>query len=397
MRRGAFGLALILLAGALPAAGTVPSPERIAEAVAAANSDAERTQGLRFELRVQIGDRPAVARGVLISDPSGYARLELRGANGLVERHLLLGGQTFATRNGEPLAEHRFFLPPVYVLQARSGKTLRRSLEELDVLVDRVGLAECQEEDCLVVGDQFRDIPRRPPPPVLGLDLYEEALARRAEEQAAEAAGLSLEEWQELTAAMEAEEVALRSIDELAEELPGAPPTGESPGLAVPAPAPGAEPSVRAGSDSAAVPGSEAASGEAGEVEEASDSGVAGSEDAEGADEGLGATPANTPGLWVDRKSFAIRGMDSAHGVRVRLGPEATFNGVRVPGWIYIEEPGKEAVRLHVLAVSPVEPAPEALGPEWLMEPQDPATSDLARPPPGAFALPPAPTNSQKP
>ena len=112
----ASGFACIAVLGCLSfssgmATAAVPSPERIAEAVAADNLAAERDQPLRLELKIQIGDRAAVATGILLTDPAGFARLELRGANGVVERHLLREGETWVTRNGEPLDEFRFFLP----------------------------------------------------------------------------------------------------------------------------------------------------------------------------------------------------------------------------------------------------------------------------------------------
>jgi hypothetical protein len=86
-------------------------------------------------------------------------------------------------------------------------------------------------------------------------------------------------------------------------------------------------------------------------------------------------------GLWVDRKSHVIRGMDTKGGVRTRLGPGVIYNGVRVPSWIYIEEPGREAVRLHVIEVAPVELGSEAFMPEWLFSPETPLPGDSARTP----------------
>jgi hypothetical protein len=108
-------------------------------------------------------------------------------------------------------------------------------------------------------------------------------------------------------------------------------------------------------------------------------------------------SPGVWPGLWVDRASFAIRGMDSAAGVRTRLGPGVIFSGVRVPAWLYIQEPGQEAVRLHVLGVSVATPAPGAFDTEWLISPESPPTEDSASldPPPEVFPRPSA--SDQKP
>ena len=351
MRRGAWAIGAALLAGPLPGLATVPSSDRIAEAVVDVNQSARRTQPLQFEFRVQIGDRDAVATGHLVVDPGGYARLELRASNGLVERHLLRGGETLAARNGELLDEHRYFLPPLYVLQADSSEELRTLLEGMAVEFDRIGLAECGEEDCLVVGDVGREIPRRGPPPVLGLDLYEEALARTAEEEAAEAAGLSLEEWQEINAAQADESAEGQPIGELAPE------SGE-PDAAGSALASG-DPEQDADTDSAEPPGEGA--------------------DEQGAEALLAEgppPPPSWPGLWVDRKSFGIRGMDSADGVRTRLGPAAIYSGIRAPAWIYIREPGQEPVRLHVLGVSPFSPTPETFDPKWLLSRDSPLGVD---------------------
>lgn len=332
MRRTAWAIGAALLAGPLPGVATVPSPERIATAVAEVNRSARRVQPLQLEFRVQIGERTSVATGLLVVDPRGYARLELRAPNGLVERHLLRGGETLASRNGEVLDAHRYFLPPLYVLQAESSEELRILLEGMAVQVDRVGLAECGDEDCLVVGDVGRDIPRRGPPPILGLELYEEVLARSAEAEAAEAAGLSLEEWQEINAALESDRAEAQPIGDLAPE-----PSQPDP--------------------SAAAPGE--SDGAGGEIAQE-----------QGGEDPLAGGPQPAPswsGLWVDRKSFAIRGMDSADGVRTRLGPAAIYNGIRVPAWIYIREPGQEAVRLHVVGASPASPTPETFDPEWLL------------------------------
>lgn len=344
MKHSAAWLGVVLLGSALPVMGAVPSPERIAEAVAAENLAGKRGQVLRLELRVQIGDRAEVASGFLITDPAGVAVLELRGSSGLVERHLLRQGQTRATRNGERLDAHRFFLPPLYLLQAKDGETLRAGLEVLDVLTDRVGLAECGEEDCLVLGDVGRDIPRRGPPPIKGLELYEEALALGAEEQAAESAGMTLEEWQEIDAAQAASPPA-HAIEGLAQEGALSPGLEADP-ISPQVPASILEPAQSRPPEQDPVPPEPLRSA-----------------------------------LWVDRESFAIRGIDSGDGVRTRLGPRVIYNGVGVPSWIYIEEPGKEVVRLHVLEVSPGTLDPEAFDLEWFELSETPPTSDSAETP----------------
>jgi hypothetical protein len=349
VKRSAAWLGVVWLGSALPVMGAVPSPERIAEAVAAENQTGKRGQALRLELRVQIGDRAEVARGFLITDPAGFAVLELRGANGLVERHLLRQGQTRVTRNGERLDAHRFFLPPLYLLQAEDGKTLREGLEALDVLTDRVGLAECGDEDCLVLGDVGRAIPRRGPPPIKGLELYEETLALGAEKQAAESAGMTLEEWQEIDAA-QAEGPPAHAIEGLAQE--GA-----------------LSPELEANPISPQGPAS-----------------ILESAQSRSPEQDLARPEPLRSALWVDRQSFAIRGIDSSDGTRTRLGPRVIYNGVQIPSWIYIEEPGKEVVRLHVLEVSPATPDPEAFELEWFELSETPPTNDSAEAP---ISLPP--------
>ena len=245
----------------------------------------------------------------------------MRGANGLVERHLLQGGEVFATRNGKPLQEHRVFLPPLYVLQAESGAALRRSLEELQIRVDTVGLSQCDEEDCLGVGD---------PAPEGGEPGGGEAPDPGALDSLPE---------NDVPGAARGEPPGPMPQGE-GGPLAGAPEAGEGE-----LPAPGAEGSV--------VDGDKRVAGEAEQT-----------------------APPVSPGLWIDRKSFGIRGLDAVGGVRTRMGPEAVYDGVRFPGWVEIQEPGQETIRLHVLAISPVLGDPEVYGPAWLLEPLHPARSE---------------------
>ena len=91
----------------------VPRPNRVIDAVASANKDGRRVRALRYQVNLRIGDGPAVAAGELVSHPTGLARLELRAAGGLVERHILLGDQHSASRNARLLVRPRAFLPPL--------------------------------------------------------------------------------------------------------------------------------------------------------------------------------------------------------------------------------------------------------------------------------------------
>ena len=149
------------------ASAYVPTAERVEASVAATNVASGRGEALRLELSLSIDDRSGVATGELVTHPTGLARLELRGARGLVERHLLLGSEHTASRNGELLEDPRAFLPPLFVLQASNAATLRAALESFGVLPDVIGLAPCGDDDCFVIGDPDREVPR-PELPVVG-------------------------------------------------------------------------------------------------------------------------------------------------------------------------------------------------------------------------------------
>jgi hypothetical protein len=143
------GIALVALAGPPPA-------ERIANAVADQNRVAGRTVALSGQVEIRLasaagGEEPA-ARGVLLSDPSGASRLEVRGPGGLVERHLLRGSELRASRGGEPLADPQPFLPPFALLQAASPGELQSRLLELGGRPDEVALGHEGEHDCWVIG-----------------------------------------------------------------------------------------------------------------------------------------------------------------------------------------------------------------------------------------------------
>jgi len=166
--------ALAGLAGA--AVAYVPPADRVLGAAAETNTAAGRAQALQLELVLRLGGG-TVGRGELVTHPQGLARLELRGAGELVERHILQGSEHRASRNGRLLEEPRAFLPPLFLLQADSAVTLRAALRSYGVDVDQVGVAPCGSSDCFVVGDPALAAPRPGPhggaPPEGG-----EALAR---------------------------------------------------------------------------------------------------------------------------------------------------------------------------------------------------------------------------
>jgi len=137
----------------LPARAFVPPPERIADAVAAANRGAGRFRVLEIEVALYLGgSEEPVATGKLMSDPGGFSRLELREREGGVERHLLRGGEVLASRDRQPLDAPRPLLPPLFLLQAHSGSALMVSLAALGVSAHEVALGYEGERDCYVLG-----------------------------------------------------------------------------------------------------------------------------------------------------------------------------------------------------------------------------------------------------
>jgi hypothetical protein len=156
-RRLLFGFAALLWAQplALPARAYVPPQERIADAVAQVNRAANRHRALQIQVALRLGDSPRpVAVGELLSDPGGLSRLELRSEEGVVERHLLRGGRLSATRDGEPIAAPRPFLPPFFLLQAASGDVLTASLLALKVSAHQISLGYDGVNDCYVLGER---------------------------------------------------------------------------------------------------------------------------------------------------------------------------------------------------------------------------------------------------
>lgn len=159
MRRRQGAAVLAAAAAALVAvaslAGTPPA-ERIANAVADSNRSAGRAVALSWQVEIRLsaaaGSELPAAQGVLLSDPSGAARLEIRGPGGLLERHLLRGAELQASRGGQPLADPQPFLPPLALLQASSGAELQSRLLDLGGRPDEVALGPDGEHDCWVLG-----------------------------------------------------------------------------------------------------------------------------------------------------------------------------------------------------------------------------------------------------
>ena len=172
-----------LLVLALPARSFIPQAERVEKATAEANKTSGRAQALQLELTLRVAERDPIGTGVLVSHPTGLARLELRDAQGRIERHLLLGTEHSASRDGTEIESPRAFLPPVFLLQGDSTLALRSAMTSFGLDVEAIGLAPCGKKVCYIVGDPAR-VP--PPPPLSEEEL--EALAK-AEMEVAEAGG----------------------------------------------------------------------------------------------------------------------------------------------------------------------------------------------------------------
>ena len=150
---------LSVLAVALPVAAFVPKADRIANATAKANEAAARGQALQLDLTLRVAEREPIGSGKLLTHPTGLARLELRDANDDVERHLLLGSEHSASRNGRTLDQPRAFLPPLFFLQVDSPDTLEQALSSFGLDLEAASLAPCGKALCYVLGDASRVAP----------------------------------------------------------------------------------------------------------------------------------------------------------------------------------------------------------------------------------------------
>ena len=369
--RCAFALAWVLFGlGAVWNAGTeaaVPQRDRVEGAIAKSNASAGRGHAMQIDLIVQIGDRPAVARGQLLTDPSGQARLELRGAGDLVERHLLRDGESQAARNGQPLVQARPFLPPVFVLQASSADRLRHALESFKVDPEPMGLIECGDEDCLLLGDPEQAIAPVAGPALAGLEAYEFEKVQAEEARRIDYEAVRVWFWagadQWVLWALDQEAEALRQ-EALAEAEAAAELREEEPEE---------EPRVLAGwngeiQSEAPSPSAEVGPLAAPGATEPSFTEVDPAEDPLLPPPLFAPEPEPLPAasLWVSRDNYEIRGLETAAGTRVELGPPASFGGVLLPAWIQIEEPGQEPIRLEIEAARRVELEPEAFSEAWL-------------------------------
>lgn len=153
------------LASLGPAVAGTPSAEKLAGAVAEANRKAGRAKPLLLDVTLRRGEGAPPATGTLVTHPTGLARLELHGVEGL-ERHLLQGSQYSASRDGELLASPTPLLPPLFLLQADTGASLRAALASFGVAASEAGLGLADDRDCYVIGGRGPG-----PPPSLWVEL----------------------------------------------------------------------------------------------------------------------------------------------------------------------------------------------------------------------------------
>ncbi len=145
--------AAALLAAASPALARIPEAETVARAAA----DASRAQGRTKPFRLGVSVRPAldappIARGELLVDPTGSARIELRHEEGFVERQLRRAGGLAASRDGAPLEDAHPLVPPFWLVQTGTGGELLARAGELGAAPGAVALAYDGPRDCYVVG-----------------------------------------------------------------------------------------------------------------------------------------------------------------------------------------------------------------------------------------------------
>ncbi len=176
---------ILLVAHAESGAAFIPEADRTIEEIARVNQSSGRSQAVQLDLTLSIGDHGVVARGELISHPSGLARLELRGLRGRVDRYLLSGSELLAAKDGVALPRSQPMLQPWFFLQPSSGITLQAALGAFDIMTDQIGLATCGEQDCFVIGDPRLAAPLPPPEPEIpivpdGGEVIEDPLAALA-------------------------------------------------------------------------------------------------------------------------------------------------------------------------------------------------------------------------
>lgn len=300
-------------------AAFIPEADRTLREIAKVNRSSGRSQAVQLELTMRIGDRRGLARGEMISHPSGLARLELRGVSGRVDRYLLSGGELLAAKDGRRLAEPQPMLPPWFFLQPSSEATLRAALSAFDVLSEEIGLATCGDQDCFVIGDPRLSAPPPKPDWLLTGDEVGEL-----------ADGDVIDDPLDPVDALSGGEYALAA--ELGDEGDGMLDGGASLELEGP--------------------------------------------------ELLVSEEALLPRLWVDTRDLQVRRIDRANGVFTIFGPVVSFEKLRVPAWFEIHEPGQEPIRFDVDRAVKVNAPPQAFSRSWVFAPIEPAPGAPNSPPP---------------
>lgn len=165
--RALLALAL-LLAGARASLAHIPAPEAVARAAADASRAQGRAKPFRFDVTVRSSagcergffgridpncDATApIARGELLVDPAGAARIELSHAEGFSERQLRRASGLAAARDGEPLEDPHPLAPPFWLAQAATGGELLARAGELGASPSALGLGYDGARDCYVIG-----------------------------------------------------------------------------------------------------------------------------------------------------------------------------------------------------------------------------------------------------
>jgi hypothetical protein len=80
----------------------------------------------------------------------------------------------------------------------------------------------------------------------------------------------------------------------------------------------------------------------------------------------LGSKAPGAASVWLDMESFDVVRVDLSGGIRYRLGPIRPFEGVLLPEWVEVWEPGEPAARLEVRRAAKSPAGPEAFAPTWL-------------------------------
>jgi hypothetical protein len=151
VKRAGLAAALLILVAAA-ALAYIPPVERVAARAADTNRLGGRAQALALSVVVRGEGDATLAKGTLLSDPRGMARLELAHSAGFVERQLRRGRGFEASRGGEPLADAHPLLPPLWVLQASPGAELMARIAELGGDPNVIALGFEGDHDCFVLG-----------------------------------------------------------------------------------------------------------------------------------------------------------------------------------------------------------------------------------------------------